>query len=166
MLPLHKYPKEFKLNTMLSKSSVFYMIFVVTFIFFMSCKSSNVIFDPQHTENDFLTFGIGGGFTGKVTKYFLTPDGNLYIKNGDKIQKIGTNTKEMTNQIFSNYEKLGLNLININEPGNKYSFIERNAKSGNNVIMWGKQPLDNKNIETYFAILMNVVKKVSPPEAL
>jgi hypothetical protein len=132
----------------------------------MSCKSSKAVFNPETTEKVYLTFGSGGGFTGKVIKYYMLEDGTIYTKSGDEIIKLGKATKQMSTQVFANYESLGLHKINLNEPGNKYSFIERSNEGEKNAIMWGKSSLDNSNVETYFSILMNIVKKVKPSETL
>lgn len=141
-----------------------YFIICVTFASIVSCKSSKTLFNPESSGQTFLAFGSGGGFTGKIIKYYLLIDGTIYTKNGDEIVKIGKASKQMSTQVFANYESLGLDKINLNEPGNKYSYIERNNGSNKNTITWGKEPLQNNNIETYFAILMNIVKKIKPSE--
>ena len=137
---------------------------LIALILNMSCKTSKVVFNPETSDKMFLTFGSGGGFTGKVMTYYLTEDGSLYTKSGDEITKVGKAAKEIAKQAFTNYESLGLMKVNLNDPGNRYSFIERKNGSEKNAIKWGNNPLGNKNIETYFAVLMNIVKKINPPK--
>lgn len=146
------------------KISHYYTFAIMVLFSIMSCQSSKTVFNPETSEKTFLTFGSGGGFTGRVIKYYLLEDGTIYTKNGDEIIKVGKTPKQMSKQVFVNYEKLGLSTSNVNEPGNRYSFIERNSGKNKSTIMWGKEPLQNNDIETYFAILMNIVKKIKPSE--
>lgn len=128
----------------------------------MSCKSSKQVFDPMTSDKKYLKFGTGGGFTGKVLTYYILEDGSVYTKIGEEVTKIGNAGKQMTTQVFANYETLGLHKVSLNEPGNKYSFIEKSNGEEKNMIQWGKEPLENTNIDTYFAILMNIVKNIKP----
>jgi hypothetical protein len=127
----------------------------------MACKSKEIVFRPDSPDAEYIHFGSGGGFTGKVIKYYLTKDGTIYTDQDDKINKIGTAPAAQTNQIFSNYKALGLNNITLKEPGNYYQFIESHNAAETNKIIWGKEPLENKNIDTYFSILMGVVKNLN-----
>ena len=64
----------------------------------------------------------------------------------------------MTKQVYSNFTTLGLDKVILNDPGNKYSFIGRTENGDSKMIKWGNSPLDNKSIQTYFNILMKLVK--------
>ncbi len=75
--------------------------------------------------------------------------------------KVSENT---TRQIFNNYQKLKLDSVRMNNPGNVYYFIE--YKSGGHVsnrIVWGKDPLQNPDITIYFSMLTDAVKKFRNP---
>ncbi len=137
---------------------VFFLIFSLVVI--VSCSSSKSVFNPQTSKMDFMTFGTGGGFTGQVTKYYLTKNGTLYTQIGDITEKVGTISKSSCAQIYANYTLLGLDTLSLNEPGNKYYFIELSSKNVKNAIKWGKSPLENTNIDTYFKVLMNTVKEI------
>jgi len=138
-----------------------YFILTFAIIGFLSCKSSKMVFDPVTSKKEFIAFGLGGGFTGKVLKYFITKDGIIYTHSGEEIKKIGVSPKRITGQVFSNLNTLGLDKIMLNEPGNKYFFIEPHLQGSSNKMIWGKEPLNNPNIETYFEILMNTVKAIN-----
>ena len=138
-----------------------YFVLLFFVIIFSSCKSSKQIFDPNKTKKEFLVFGVGGGFTGKILKYYITKDGSVYSHSGEEIKKIGFIQKGLTNQVFSNYNSLKMDKIILNEPGNKYFFIESHLNNSNNKMTWGKEPLNNPNVETYFEILMNTVKVIN-----
>lgn len=137
--------------------------FILSFMIinFISCKSSKQTFDPDNTKKEFIVFGLGGGFTGKVLKYYIAKDGSIYSQSDKELKKVGVCPKRLTNQVFSNYISLEMDKINLKEPGNKYYFIESHLKDSSNKITWGKEPLNNPNIETYFDILMNTVKVIN-----
>ena len=115
----------------------------------MSCSTSKSEFIPEKIKKDTISFGSGGGFTGQVTKYYMTKDGKIYVQNADHIVKAGTISTSVSAQLFANYTNLNLDKLSLNEPGNKYYFIEMSSKNGKNVIKWGKSPLQNSNLETY-----------------
>lgn len=146
------------------KRSLFSIILFTVMVNY-SCSSSKKAFDPETHEKVFLTFGSGGGFSGKVMKYYLTEDGYLYMQDGDQNIKIGKAPKTMTDQVMGNYEKLGLDKMDVNEPGNKYLFIERKKDGLKTMVKWGKQPLKDKNVNTYFEVLMSIVRKMKPTES-
>lgn len=77
-----------------------------------------------------ISFGTGGGFTGKVSTYILQANGRLY-KEGNEFKKIGS--KE-TLEIFN--EAKAVKEYTFNEPGNLYSFIEIKSKGKENRIVW------------------------------
>lgn len=148
------------------KSYLIYLLLLINALGIMSCKSTKPAFDPETSDKEMIIFGTGGGFTGKVIKYIITTDGNMYSYNGSETLKIGKAPKAMTNQVFANYNILGLSEMALNDPGNKYTFIEFKKSGDKSKILWGKNPLENKNVETYFAVLMNIVKKLKPTETL
>ena len=138
-----------------------YFVLIFTIISFMSCKSSKQTFDPNNTKKEFITFGLGGGFTGKVLKYYIDKDGIVYSQSEKELKKIGVCPERLTNQVFSNYISLEMDKITLNEPGNKYFFIESHLKNSSNKITWGKEHLNNPNLEIYFEILMSTVKVIN-----
>lgn len=142
----------------------FFSIILFVLMVNISCKSSKKVFDPATHDKAYLTFGSGGGFSGKVIKYYLTEDGYLYMQDGDQNVMVGKAPKTMTEQVMGNYDKLGFDKMDLNEPGNKYLFIERKKDGQTTMIKWGKLPLKNKNVNTYFDVLMSVVKKLKPQQ--
>lgn len=137
------------------------LVLLLSISMIVSCKTNQKMFDPENTQEEYVAFGSGGGFTGRVSKYYLTKKGDIYTKDGDTMSKIGSTTKTMVAQIFSNYQNTKMSGLKINEPGNKYYFIEMNLTDHKNNIKWGMNPLTDKTIETYHAILMNLVKKLN-----
>jgi len=126
-----------------------------------SCKTSNKMFDPKTTKQTVISFGTGGGFTGNVTEYHLSSTGKIYTELESGIKEVGKIKKQIADQIFANYKNLKLNELELDDPGNRYYFVRH--KSGDNVhqLQWGKQPLENTNLQTYFNILMAEVKRIN-----
>jgi hypothetical protein len=129
----------------------------------ISCTTSQKMeFDPNQDTQHFLHFGGGGGFTGKVTSYYLTDKGKLYSVNDTSYTKISTLPKATIDQIFKNYTTLGLDKIILNDPGNKYNFIEHKSGGESKMMKWGNSPMENKSILTFYNILMKYVKDAIP----
>lgn len=124
-----------------------------------SCKTSKTAFDPSNTEKDFITFGNGGGLTGQTKKYYFTDKGELYIQETDSIKLISTLPSKTSTQIFGSYLKLGLDKNILNEPGNRYYFLEMKTKDMNHAMKWGRNEIHNQNIEKFYTVLMNLVKQ-------
>ncbi len=137
---------------------VFLMVFCLSTL---SCSTKKPVFDPNESGSDYISFGSGGGFTGKVNSYYLNKKGDIYVPNDTAFVKLASIPDEMVNQIFKNYTALGLDKMILNDPGNKYYFIERNIDGQKQSLKWGNNPLDNKNIATYFDILMKPLKDKS-----
>jgi hypothetical protein len=124
-----------------------------------SCKTNKAAFDPSNTEKDFITFGNGGGISGQVKKYYFTNDGKIYLQETDNIKLVYSLPEKTSNQIFGSYLKLGLDKNILNEPGNRYYFLEMKTKEVNHALKWGKNEIQNPNIEKFYTVLMNLVKQ-------
>lgn len=124
----------------------------------LSCKTAKKSFDPKSEK--YMSFGSGGGFTGKVNQYFIKTDGNIFKKVDTGFVFLSKLPKNNVDQIFSNFNTLSLDKTILNNPGNMYYFIEHNKMDeyGPQKLTWGGKELDNKNIETYYQILMNSIK--------
>lgn len=104
----------------------------------VSCKSSK---DPVKgiTNETFILFGTGGGFTGKVTSYKLYESGQIKKQSGVQtaFNSHATIDERTCTQIFNSIEQLDLKSRPINDPGNLYYFIEINEKGEKTRFTWG-----------------------------
>ena len=130
----------------------------------MSCKTKEKVFNPQTFQDPMITFGSGGGFTGQVNSFYLTSNGSLYASSSEGYTLMGKADKKIANQIFTNYEALGLKDLSLDEPGNKYYFIEYQSKNINKNLKWGIKPIDNNNLAIYYNILLDLTKKMYSDE--
>lgn len=131
------------------------------FIIMSACKSSKPSFNPENTDKDYITFGNGGGITGQSKKYFFTDDGHIYFQEGDSLKLITKVPEKTCKQIFSSYTKQGFDKSILNEPGNRYYFLELKSKDLNHAMKWGRNALQNPKIEIFYNNLMNIIKKNS-----
>lgn len=116
---------------------------------------------PGEFRGSKLTFGKGGGFTGRINTYCLLENGDLFKNSGDSlnVKYLGKLNRTKTDQIFKSFYLLGLDQQDIDSPGNMYSLIEMKDNSGVKKVQWGsakEKPSDEMKI--YFSNLMYAVK--------
>lgn len=133
-------------------------IFLSMILFALSCTSTKQAFDPETSKKDYISFGNGGGFTGQIKKYYLLRDGSVWTSGTGGNEKLGSLSKNTSTQIFKNFTTLGMDKLTLNEPGNKYYFIGHRVKNLDLTLKWGKQPLTETSVETFYQILMKSVK--------
>ncbi|MEO5581877.1 MAG: hypothetical protein ABIR66_04250 [Saprospiraceae bacterium] len=109
-----------------------------------------------------IYFGNGGGFTGFETTYALLESGDVYKKNGfqDQCVYLCRLKPNETKQIFSNYEFLGLSAIELNEPGNTYSFIEFSNSNTKHKLTWDRSGSGTVpgNLKLFNSLLLHFVQ--------
>ncbi len=108
----------------------------------------------DHYSKDIIFFGKGGGIAGTETTYALLENGDLYKKAGitSKYVLVKSLTKEETKQTFKNLEFLGINTMQLNDPGNTYNFIQFKDKSHPRIV-WSGNTNTPGNLKTFFTIL-------------
>tara|TARA_Y100001956_G_C4044881_1_gene152297 strand:- start:317 stop:715 length:399 start_codon:yes stop_codon:yes gene_type:complete len=106
-------------------------VLIITVLTFASCASNKTVSDIQA-----IRFGSGGGFTGEIKKYQLSPEGELStISDQDTIlyKKI---SKASVRDIMMSAE--AIKSLELNEPENMYRFIEIDYnKSSTYKLVWG-----------------------------
>ncbi|MFK7810509.1 MAG: hypothetical protein AB8F74_22070 [Saprospiraceae bacterium] len=127
-----------------------------------SCKSTKYA-TPSESPDAQITFGSGGGISGLVNDYTLLENGQLFKRSStDKIfVALKKAKKDAVSQAFKNYNFLGLNTMEVNEPGNMYYFIEHKSKEGETKrLTWGngESPHEEK-LKLYYSLLSNLIEK-------
>lgn len=119
---------------------------IIAILTFVSCDSNKIASDIQA-----IRFGSGGGFTGEIKKYQLSPKGELStISNQGKIfyKKIYITS---VRDIMTSAE--AIKSLELYEPENMYRFIEIDyKKSSSNKLVWG---LGHKNLPAQVDSLYN-----------
>jgi hypothetical protein len=129
------------------------------FLIILSCSQKAI--NKEHVKKEQLIFGSGGGFTGVSSSYKLLRNGEVYRTGNTDTTWIvvGALSPNVTKQLFDNYSVLKFDTITMNDPGNRYYFIEKiTNEDQKHKITWGNQPLENKSLAIYHDILMNNIK--------
>ena len=110
----------------------------VILVLVVSCKSSKYPVKGI-TNETYILFGTGGGFTGKVTSYKLYESGQIKKQSGIKtaFNSLTTVEEKTSKQIFKSIDQLDLKSRPINDPGNLYYFMELNEKGEKTKFIWG-----------------------------
>lgn len=109
-----------------------------------------------------IYFGRGGGFIGLVNTYALLQNGDLYKKksfNDKEWEYISKTDSSETKSIFANYSFLGIQTMQLSEPGNTYSFISMMHKNAEiKKLVWSKSiPLPG-NLRAFYDQLMKLIQ--------
>ncbi len=86
-----------------------------------------------------LTFGSGGGFTGQVVEYTLLENGQLFQNNTltKEIKPLQRLDWKKRKWAFAEAEKLSLDKLSFNHPGNLYYFIQVKQGESSHRVTWG-----------------------------
>lgn len=87
-----------------------------------------------------LAVGSGGGFSGRVTTYYLLENGHLYLKRSpdSTFTLIGIQTKANTRRAFSALENTcKIKTTQFDQPGNTYRFVRWKKGQEEYRVVWG-----------------------------
>lgn len=125
----------------------------------INCKTSQDYQTPYEYEGPIMSFGTGGGFSGRVNQFTLLSNGQLFkgtnlegnVTVMDKIDK------DQCAQLFSNYELLGFDKLQIDNPGNMYFFVKMKEVDTENKLVWGGTDVEAPEaLKIYHNILMTL----------
>ena len=145
---------------------LFLTIFVIG-----SCGSKKVI-NPSDALGKKLILSHGGGFTGNYNTYQLLENGQLFKST----KTAGVNTamknlkKDITTQIFANYDALNLAAIKNVTYGNLLYSITMIDNDKKHVVSWEKGQKGSETLQLYYRNVMNLIKihsegQVSPEKS-
>ncbi len=149
-----------------------FLLIVSSLLLFAQCKTTQDYQTPYEYEGRSISFGNGGGFTGKSVDFTLMDNGQIFKglnKEGtvDMIKKI---SKDQVNQIFDTFDLLGFGELTINSPGNMYFFVQMNnhesasTQNDDNKLVWGNYDSgESKELRIFHANLMSLVSKMTKP---
>jgi len=132
---------------------------------FLSCKTQKKIYTPETYDREIITFGSGGGFTGKIKKYSILRNGQVFRNSdspngGDASGEMSSLDEAVVDQLFLNFTNLKLVEIQLDDPGNMTNFINYQENGNTHRIRWGgKNEEVPKSVKTYYKILNQLVSK-------
>lgn len=108
-------------------------------ILLLSCKATQTSLDDFAGEK--IILANGGGFTGQVIEYILLENNEVFRTNSlDKsVVLIKKLEKDLTKQIFNNYNVLNLDELQLNQPGNMYFYIQKGVGQEIHEIKWNAE---------------------------
>lgn len=121
-----------------------------------NCKSTK---SKVNSGMDWIKIGDGGGFTGKETVYTINTQSGSVESEGKSFKKLKSAD---LNQWMKNFYSLGVDQLSLNEPGNRYQFIELNLQGKTQKLVWN--PSDQnvpKDIHLIYDHLNHLVQKAS-----
>ena len=127
---------------------------------FLSCSFQYT--HPKDYKGEVISFGRGGGFTGKVSAYHLVDKGYLYqtdiMMDSFVLQK--KLKPKQVKQLLRNYKHFEFDTLNINAPGNNYYYISYYKKGVEHKIQWGERTqVIPSNLRSYFDLLFRLTQQ-------
>ncbi len=124
-----------------------------------ACKS-NKVDSPQESNGKTLILTHGGGFTGKFSTYYLLENGQLW--KGSKTEGIKDKQKSLpekiASQIFSNYDVLNIEDMEVVTYGNLLYTITMEDGDITNKVSWEKGDEGSETLQLFFRNVMNQIK--------
>jgi len=136
------------------------LLFVFALLFFAFACKSNKVESPQESTDKKLTLSHGGGFTGKYNTYCLLENGQLFKASETQgvMDKQKSLSQNIANQIFSNYDILGLADIKVQTYGNLLYSVKMEDGDNENIISWEKGDKNSETLQLFFRNVMNQIK--------
>lgn len=142
---------------------IYYQGAFIGLLLTVACASSNEF--PGDYKGDQIHFGQGGGLAGILNYHILLENGNLYHRSfsDSTFTLVSKWDDAFVTQMFSNYESLHLDTIDMYEPGDQYYFIQyQSHNKPMHRIAWGKPGVKaNQNLVTYYNLLYKSTKTKS-----
>jgi hypothetical protein len=125
-----------------------------------SCKT-NEVHTPEDFEGSRLVLSHGGGFAGTYKTYCLLENGQLFKISNDFKSKSPVKgfKKAIAEQIFSNYEILGLGLEKVESYGNlNYSITMINERGEEHKSIWGRDQEGAEKLQLFYNNIMSQIR--------
>ena len=105
---------------------------------------------------NFIKIGNGGGIVGKETVYTLYDNGQIEL-SGKTLARL---KKTDVQQMIKNLTVLGLDQIEMNNPGNVYRLIEFQVDGKTNKLVWGDyNGTETRALNLYYNNLDHIIQK-------
>lgn len=136
------------------------IMFAVVLVGFLSCKTKS--YTPLNYNKNILVLGNGGGFTGMSTSYYIMESGDVFRSgmNDTSYIKVGKLDPKIIEQQFSAYQNLKFSDVVLNDPGNRYFFLNMKSGGKEHMIQWGRSELENQNLAIYHKNIMSLIKRM------
>jgi len=132
-----------------------FFLMLLAIISLTSCKSHQPAQEDHH--GNWMVIGHGGGFTGQTIEYQIAESGKVIRRNSltNSEEEMKSITKDAYIQIESNYEKLGLDKIQLNQPDNMYYYVIFFKEGYTHKIVWNNN--DESEVQAKLQLFFNTV---------
>ncbi|WP_044172603.1 hypothetical protein [Flectobacillus major] len=130
------------------------LLFMTSLLGVLSCKSI--------PNDQLITVGSGGGFTGIWHQYSLKPSGEIVHKSSktDSTEHITQLSKTKAKQFFAEITTLRLDSLALNETGNMNYFIEfSEGKKGTRKVQWSNSQMAPDSLKKFYRKFMDTLPK-------
>ncbi|WPP49961.1 hypothetical protein [Catalinimonas niigatensis] len=129
------------------------------------CCCQRAAFQPASIQQDYISFGKGGGMTNQVDTYYLLADGHVYQHNSiaQESQHLGRLKKADRKAYFDQAERLEASLFGCKEPGNLYYFLSIHTQDSVKACTWGRQGFSPpEEVFTFYQYVQQLVNSLAP----
>jgi hypothetical protein len=128
-------------------------------LFTLACKHPKYAADKLSVNQ--IRWGTGGGFVGKESAHILCDNGQLFNRDIMGVTAAAGKTKAArAKALFKTISALELAKMDINQPGNTYSFLEYQEGDIVSRVVWGDKNMPvEKSIQALFGELNGLLKK-------
>ncbi len=147
------------INNFISMKNIGIIILFFSLITF-SCKTKEVV-SPNEHDGSRLVLKHGGGFTGAYKTYYLLDNGQLFKQSSefDKTVSLKSLKKETVDQIFSNYDILGIGNEKLESYGNlNYEITMINDDGEAHKSIWEKNQKGAEKHQLFYTNIMNQIR--------
>jgi len=128
-----------------------------------ACKSKEkyaTLAESTATENS-ISFGNYGGFSGAKTSYTILRNGQFFYQapRASSTREIKEVKGKTVKQLFSNISALGIDKMELSDPGNMTNFLSYNVDGVNKKLEWGGMNEEvPQNLKLLYSNLMQIAK--------
>jgi len=125
-----------------------------------SCKTKKVV-SPNEYDGNQLILNHGGGFAGTYKCYYLLDNGQLFKRSNEFEEAVPVKSlkNDVVDQIFSNYETLGIDNEKMETYGNLNYSISMISKDGKeHKLNWEKNQKGAEKLQLFYKNIMNHIR--------
>lgn len=140
-------------------SKIYFFTFIILALQFTSCSEKQLV-SPEDSPRQ-LIFNHGGGFAGTYTTYYLLENGQVFKGNElyGSSSPIKNLPKNITDQVFKNYDILRLGENEITSYGNfNYTIIYKD-EDGEKKSVWEKNQKGSESHQLFYKSVMGKIKR-------
>lgn len=134
---------------------------VVSLLFSCKSKEKYASLAASMEKENSITFGNYGGFSGAKTSYTVLKNGQFFYQapRSNATREIEEMKGKTAKQLFNNISSLGIDKMEINDPGNMTNFVHYSIDGATKKLEWGgMNETVPQNLKLFYTNLMQIAK--------